>query len=269
MAVETVTLSRGKLASFLNCQRQYQLRYREQVTWPEQPLPEHVATAVFQGQQFHQLLERHFLKLPVQPSDDRLRVWWQRFKDSPLAFANGRFLPETSLTIPISTAEPTRQPYLLNGRFDLLLITDDGHAHIFDWKTGKPQDVATLRRDWQTRLYLAMLAEGSHALRLSLDAPLAPEQISMTYWYVDEPDAPRTIPYSTAAHQQTWSELQALVQQLDALDETAVWSLTDDLTYCRFCAYQIICGRQAAGTAVPQADEDADLLDVPFVPERP
>lgn len=272
---ETVTLSRGRLASFLNCQRQYQLRFVERVAWPEAPLPDEIAAMVAHGQRFHQLLERHFLGLPVQPEDDTLRIWWNRFKDSALSWPNGRFIPETSLTIPIALPTPARKAYLLNGRFDLLCIsTENGtpSAHIFDWKTGKPLDVPTLRRDWQTRLYLALVAEGGSALRLSSNRPISPENISLTYWYVDEPDAPRTIRYSTALHQENWTQLQAIVQQLDALEDDVIWPLTDDWTTCRTCAYQIICGRQAAGTALPQLpDEDTEHLfdDLDLEPDTP
>lgn len=271
---ETVTLSRTRLASFMNCRRQYQLRFVERVAWPEAPLSEETAAAVAHGQRFHQLLQRHFLNLPVQPEDETLRVWWNRFKNSQLRFSNGRFLPETSLTIPITPSTPTRKVYLLNGRFDLLCIARNGNApiaHVFDWKTGKPQDVVTLRNDWQTRLYLAMLAEGSGALRLVGDGRIPPENISLTYWYVDEPDAPRTIRYSAAHHQENWSALQVIVQQLDALDD-AVWPLTDDLTRCRFCAYQIICGRQAAGRAqplLPDENDEALYWDLDLEPESP
>ena len=54
-----------------------------------------------------------------------------------------------------------------------------------------------------------------------------------------------------------------IVQQIDQLTDQAIWSLTEDLTHCRTCLYQIICGRQAAGMDAAIIDED----DLPYIPE--
>lgn len=271
----TITLSQSKLASFLACQRQFQLRFLERIAWPSEPLPARVATAVSQGQQFHQLIERHLLGLPIDTRDQALRRWWSFFKSSPPAMPAGKKLIESSLTIPIDLPDLTRRTYLLNGRFDLLIIGQPENgapfAHIFDWKTGKPRPTAELQRDWQTRLYFAMLAEGGHAFFAKDSAPLLPENIYFTYWYVAEPDEPRTLAYSKTAHAQNWADIQAIVQQLDALEDGVVWPLTDDLTICAHCAYQIICGRQNAGTAVTAISaDDEQFAEVDHLePERP
>ena len=58
-----LTLSQFKLVTFLACQRRFQLRYLQHLPWPATPLPKHVEERMQQGQDFHQLLERHFLGL--------------------------------------------------------------------------------------------------------------------------------------------------------------------------------------------------------------
>jgi RecB family exonuclease len=170
----------------------------------------------------------------------------------------GETHPERSLTVPIGE-------HVLNGRFDLLILSPDT-AHIFDWKTGRPHSEAELRQDWQTRLYLAMLAEGGAALGHTLQ----PDQIAITYWYVNDPAEPRTIRYNLAWHKQNWADLQALVAQIDEALVQDTWPLTDDWSHCRQCAYQAYCGRQEAGETAPtESEEAADETDLFLEPEIP
>jgi MoaA/NifB/PqqE/SkfB family radical SAM enzyme len=190
--------------------------------------------------------------------DSTVRGWWWSFQNSNLSWPNGRTRPELTLTIPVGE-------HLLNGRFDLL-ITDNQNAHIFDWKTGKPRPVGHLRHDWQTRLYLAMIAESGDAL----GQRYVPDDIAITYWYVAEPDEPRTIHYSQSWHEQNWGEIWQLVDQIEAELVQDSWPLTEDWNHCRVCAYQAYCGRQTAGTADTILDEDEEILSVlPLEPNIP
>lgn len=249
--MEQQTLSQYKLANFLACQRRFQLRYLRRLPWPASPLPERTEQLLQQGQDFHQLLERHFLGLTTTPTavpHGQVRQWWQTFyshypvKNMP---SKARYLPETGLTVPLGN-------HLLYGRFDLLVICENEDnlpfAMVFDWKTGRPIAAAELKTRWQTRLYLALLAEGGSAF-WPQEVPPTPEQISLTYWFVQEPDASVTIGYSAEEHAANWAELQHIAAQLDDAFAVDTWPLTDDWQECRTCAYQVYCGRQAAGTA--------------------
>lgn len=243
---ESIILSRYKIRSFMACPRQFQLRTLRRLPWPAPPLDERSETVRARGEQFHRLLERHFLNLPVRPQaidDAEVRRWWLLFQNSGLRLPDGQLHPERSLTIPVGR-------HLLNGRFDLLITSST--AHIFDWKTGRPRDEAELRRDWQTRLYLALLAEGGPAL----GHPFRAEQIAITYWYVADHTTPRTIRYNEAWHKQNWADIQAIVAQIDDRLAADDWPLTDDWSHCRQCAYQVYCGRQAAGEAIIDASEE-------------
>ncbi|MCA9916682.1 MAG: PD-(D/E)XK nuclease family protein [Anaerolineales bacterium] len=268
------TLSQYKLANFLACQRRFQLRSLRRLPWPASPLSERTEQVLQQGQDFHQLLERHFLGLNISLTgieDGRLQQWWHAFQShNPVKNVpnNARFLPETGLTVPLGN-------HLLYGRFDLLAIGEDEQkqpfAHVFDWKTGRPIAAADLQTRWQTRLYLALLVEGGSAF-WPQDVSLAPEQIRLTYWFVQEPDAPVTIGYSAAEHAANWAELQQVAAQLDEAFAADIWPLTEDWSQCRECAYQLYCGRQGVGTAVPELDE-AEEPDTPneqlLTPELP
>lgn len=259
---ETILLSQAKLAAFLDCPRRFQLRSLKHLPWPNLPDNMQSAETMLRGQQFHRLMEQHFLGLNIPLSsigDEAVANWFQAFKNSRLVMPNGRFLPEHRLTVPIGNQ--LLGNHLLLGRFDLLVVGEqDGaaFAHIYDWKTGKARGEGALRQEWQTRLYLALLAEGGGAL-WGHGRFLTPESITMTYWYTAEPDTPRRISYSQAEHTRNWTEIQAIVAQINSALTQNDWPLTDDWNHCRQCAYQVYCGRQTTGSLnQPLDDEPAE-----------
>ncbi len=259
---ETLTLSRYRLAAFLTCPRRFELRFLRRLPWPAAPLDARTETARQQGDVFHQLMERHFLGLPIIAEaiqDTKVKRWWSLYQSSGPKLPDGEAYPERSLTVPVGK-------HVVNGRFDLIILHQNS-AHIFDWKTGRPQSEANLRRDWQTRLYLAMLAESGQALGTRLD----PNHISITYWYVNEPDVPRTIHYSQTWHEQNWGDIQEIVAQIDAQLVQDEWPLTEDLDACRHCAYQAYCGRHEAGQANVEAgtEHENDAANLFLEPDLP
>jgi hypothetical protein len=259
---QRLTFSRAKLEAFLACQRRFQLRYIDHLAWPLAPLDDRGETARSRGERFHQLLHRHFLGLPVTGDMIEGRTvarWWQTFKKErpPLPKGPHKIFPEMSLTVPIGR-------HLLTGRFDLLVLSG-GAAKIYDWKTDtRPRSRADLENDLQTRLYLALAVEGSPALAQAVD----PDQLSLTYWYVNDPAAAVTIPYSEASHRENWARLLALVEEIDAQLETeTILPLTDNLATCQHCAYQIYCGRQSEVMLLDEWELEEEAVDLaPPVP---
>lgn len=244
-----LALGRRQLADFAACQRRFQLRHVQRLAWPAAPLAESVTQARELGQQFHQLLERHFLGLPVADdlaaAGEPLRGWWAVFEQQGPSLPPGRRLPEVSLTVPVGRS-------LLSGRFDLFVLGEDS-AHLYDWKTEtRPRPAAELAEDWQTRLYLALLTEGGAALRPD-GRPLDPDRLTMTYWYAQAPAATVTLAYSQAQHAANWASIQAWVGQIDQqLATQAVLPLTDDWTECGRCAYAAYCGRTVAPASLDE-----------------
>ncbi|MFQ5399148.1 MAG: PD-(D/E)XK nuclease family protein [Anaerolineae bacterium] len=246
---EPLILSVGKLATFLACRRRFQLRTLAHLPWPASPLDETAEAAVARGRHFHQLIERHFLGLELfleTIADAQLGRWWRLFQESGPPLPDGRPLPEVQLTLPIGR-------HLLTGRFDLVVLGTDettgaATAHIFDWKTGRALDETALKQEWQTRLYLAMLTEGGGALLGQMGIRFNPDNVAITYWYVTQPEAPRTIRYSQPRHAQNWAEIEALVAEIDKALDGDTWPMTEDWSQCRACAYQAHCQRQEAGS---------------------
>lgn len=262
--MEPLVLSRYKLTTFLTCQRRFQLRYVTRLPWPAPPNPASLTTAFERGEQFHRLLEQYFLGLPVSlpaEADDRFRQWWRAFQATPPAIPPGKRLPEMSLSVPLGG-------HLLFGRFDLLVVGET-QAHIYDWKTERePRSAETLAADWQTRLYLALVAEGSAALGRTI----SPEQVSITYWFANAPHQSVSLTYDAATHARVWAELTATVERIGRrlVAPSAVWPLTDDWAECARCGYRAFCGRHVPPVRVE--DEAALAEEAPEVdlePETP
>ncbi len=235
-------LSRGRLIDFLECPRRFELRYLRQLAWPTTPMDKKTAVSLQDGQQFHNLLERRFLHLETDEAalPPAIRDWYTIFQQSETLLPDGDYLPELTLTVPIGD-------HFLTGRFDLL-IRDNEHLHLFDWKTGRPRNAAALHADWQTRLYLAMVVESGQAISPNA---ISPGNVSLTYWYVNDPNAPRRIQYDAAWHKRNWAEIEGIVEDINGRLQTERWEKTADHAPCRRCAYQIYCDRKADPHPLP------------------
>ena len=234
-----LTLSRGRLQTFLACQRQFQLRYVAHTAWPTLREAGESAELIAKGEQFHQLLQRHFLGMATPPEvlaalPEEVQTWWRTFaQHGPQLKEGQRPLPELTLTVGVGELS-------LLGRFDLLVVGDD-LVRIYDWKTGQPRPAAVLRQDWQTKLYMALVVEGGRALQRP---SLPPEQVQMTYWYAQRPRESVTLRYTAEEHGRNWAEIQQLVGRIERqLEHTSPWPLTENHATCQTCAYRTYCGR--------------------------
>jgi PD-(D/E)XK nuclease superfamily len=127
-----------------------------------------------------------------------------------------------------------------------------------DWKTyGMPEDVEGLRQDWQTRLYLYLLAENSG---------IAPENLAMTYWFLGgkTPQSWRLV-YDAAQHEATQVELHGLLDRLAAqLGDygQGLPQVSRDRGLCQTCPFNLRCDRGAT-------IEASGAIDLALIPELP
>ena len=160
-------LSQGQLNLLERCPRQFQHIYLDQLGSPANPEQKERQTW---GSRFHLLMQQRELGLPIESlvqEDPQLQCWMTAFASA----APEILTPDTNNQFRESEHCRTLQvqDYLLTVVYDLL-IADDRTAQILDWKTyPKPQNKRKLEQNWQTRLYLYVLAETSDYL---------PEQIS-------------------------------------------------------------------------------------------
>jgi hypothetical protein len=239
-------LSQGQLNLLERCPRQFQHTYLDLLGSPtDSEQQERQAW----GSRFHLLMQQRELGLPIESlvqEDVQLQHWMNAF-----ATAAPEILSTSADSTSFRESEHYRtlqvQDYLLSVIYDLL-IADDRQAQIFDWKTNPKLPKKTqLEKNWQTRLYLYVLAETSDYL---------PEQISMTYWYV--PSAVETLyvtslqkiqfTYTQAKHEKTAKELQQLLHKLTywlkcyELGEPFP-QIPEGNKNCEYCQFKTRCGR--------------------------
>ena len=199
-----IRLSQGHLNLIATCPPRFQQIYLEQLHSPLNPEQQEKQTW---GTRFHLLMQQRELGLPLES----LLAEEPELHHSLAALIKAA--PEILLPArDIRAAEHSRtlsfNNYLLTVIYDLLIVNKEA-AKILDWKTYlKPPNKKKLANNWQTRLYMYVLAETSDYL---------PEQISFTYWFVKLPHQPQslTFPYSNQQHQQTKQDLTELLKQLD------------------------------------------------------
>jgi hypothetical protein len=146
----------------------------------------------------------------VAASDVNLAKWLLAFDTNPPNVIAGDRLSEHRRTCELSVRE---YDYVLSAIYDLLIVGSDRNsntyltplAQIIDWKTHqRPLSFAKLQANWQTRLYLYILARTTD---------LAPEQLSMTYWFANTATAV-TINYDRSQYRQTEQDLYATLHQI-------------------------------------------------------
>ena len=197
-------LSQGHLKVLTECPRKFEHTYLDLLAAPLAP---EQRTNMQWGSDFHRLMQQRELGLPIEPflaTDPQLA----QTVHSLMAVAPDLFASDPQVS---RDSEHVRtlliKDYLFTAIYDLVLLGPK--AQIIDWKTyGKPRNLARLAQDWQTRLYLYVMAATSDYLATD---------ISFTYWFVLNQPQPQSakFQYSHTLHQQTHQELQRILQQLD------------------------------------------------------
>ncbi|TBR57262.1 DNA/RNA helicase [Westiellopsis prolifica IICB1] len=255
---QLLRLSQGQLNLLERCPRQFQHTYLEQLYSPTEPEHEEHQTL---GSRFHLLMQQQEIGLPIDgflQTDAQLQSWMT-------GFAN--VAPD--ILTPISNSQTFResehyrtlqvQNYLLTVVYDLL-IADNQQAQIFDWKTyPKLPNKRKLEQNWQTRLYLYVLAETSDYL---------PENISMTYWFVQSKGQPQSIKfsYNYIQHEKTTKKLKQLLTKLshwleDYQQKKDFPQVSEGSKTCEYCQFVKRCDRTyAQGGQI--SEENSQIQDL-------
>jgi len=240
---QLLRLSQGHLNLLEACPRKFQHTYLEQLSSPSDPEHEERQTL---GSRFHLLMQQREMGLPIDgllQINAQLQKWMSAF-----ANAAPEILTPATDNQTFRESEHYRtlqvQDYLLTVVYDLL-IADNQQAQILDWKTyPKPPNKSKLAKNWQTRLYMYVLAETSEYL---------PEKISMTYWFVQSEGKPQNIKFSYDArqHEQTARKLNQLLSQLTNWLERyqnneQFPQVVEGSKTCDFCQFATRCDRRQA-----------------------
>jgi hypothetical protein len=237
-------LSQGQLNLLTTCPRKFQHTYIEQLATPYTPEQQE---KLAWGSKFHLLMQQKEIGLPIAS----IAETDTEIQRSVTAFINATpelFTPSENSNPTFRQAEHPRtlifQNYLITVIYDLL-IAEPTQAQILDWKTyPRPQNHKLLAQDWQTRLYLYVLIETSNYL---------PEQISMTYWFVqlkgENTPQKSQFNYTEKEHKTTQQDLTEILRQLTAWlqdyheqgEPFPQVKITDN--QCHFCQFNTRCDR--------------------------
>jgi RecB family exonuclease len=248
--------SPSSLQDLVDCRRRYFYRSRLRLSWPaEQAAPmEDFEQQTRLGEQFHRLVQQYFSgveksALAQSASQDlKLAGWWERFLKLGLPRAGRQYLPEQMLVWQGSD-------HRLAAKYDLIEVDPEGKVTIFDWKTTmRPASKAQLAVRMQTKVYPLLLSRAGDVL--TSGELIAPEQITMVYWFSEQPDAPVEFVYSSSQQEQDEAVIGGLIEEVIKLDEIDEFPLTEDLRQCKYCEYRSLCDR---GVRAGGMDELPDL----------
>jgi hypothetical protein len=246
MLPDDFQFSQASLQDYADCPRRFYLRYLRRVAWPAveaEPVLRHEAH-MQRALDFHRMVHQHLLgvseaRLTAQAGEGDLRVWWENYLAAQPADIEGEHFPELTLSAPLAG-------YRLIAQYDLVVLTPDGRALIFDWKTsGRRTSRRWLMERLQTRVYRYLLVQaGGHLRAASID----PSSVTMIYWFANFPHDPERLLYDAEQHAGDETTLHQMIAEIrDRSDEDA-FALTDDEQRCRFCPYRSLCDRgQEAG----------------------
>jgi CRISPR/Cas system-associated exonuclease Cas4 (RecB family) len=236
--------SQNNLQSFINCPRQFELRYILRQDWPavqSVPVLEQERQMKL-GYQFHHMLHQYLSGMSPDSiskmiSDLDLMRWWNSFLvHSPVRQLPKPQYPEYYLIAPFAG-------FRLVAKYDLLAVDPGNHAVIFDWKTSRTTpNTAYLKQRMQSRLYPFLLSLAGKNLNQGI--PLSPEQIEMIYWFPEYPKSFVSIQYSSSQYQKHHDEIQALISEILALEDAeGIFPQTNDESHCLYCRYRSLCDR--------------------------
>jgi hypothetical protein len=241
--------SQSSLQDCTDCARRFQLRYLMQQEWPApvaEPLSDAEQAEVL-GKRFHQLIERHWLGLPVDRAklEPTLASWWDAFINHPVPN-----LPQDKCRPEVTTSAVVHGQRL-TATFDLLAYNAGGEAIIVDWKTTQHRS----SREWldkrlQTIVYPLLLIESAKRL---IGYDLKPEQVRFIYWFANAPLDVEIFSYSQVRYEQDRRLLGDILDRLLSTSEV-IWPLTPNVKLCWLCQYRSLCERGDTAGSIDEFD---------------
>ncbi len=224
-------ISQSTLNLWQTCPRKFQHQVLDKLH-----LPSGSNTKMELGSRFHLLMQQRELGLDITnlaASDMQLQSWIRAFEHNPPIMIKGDRYPEHLR----SYKPPSQDTYILTAIYDLLILGTN-QAQILDWKThNQPIAPDLLQTNWQTRLYLYILAATTNYL---------PEQLSMSYWFANTATTV-AIAYNLQDHQQTHQELAQILREMTEAKRTNYFpQLPKGSANCIKCEFKHRCERSPA-----------------------
>lgn len=259
---ETFEFSQASLQDFIDCRKRFKLRYIDQLAWPANQAepPGQNEQAIQRGERFHHLAQQYLLGVPLErlaaiaaaDRDEHIQKWWDNFSQFIPKLPPGRRLVEMMLSTSLAGQH-------LVAKYDLLVITPEGNAVIYDWKTSLRRPSRDwLRRRLQTRVYPGLLVCSGAVLNPGQS--MLPDQVEMIYWFPNFPAQPEHLAYDAGQYQEDIRYLQDLIETILALPEEG-FTLTPDEKRCSYCVYRSLCDRGITAGMWEQSELESPELD--------
>jgi radical SAM protein with 4Fe4S-binding SPASM domain len=260
MAIKEINelyFSASSIKTYQTCQLKFKRRYIDGLFWPDDWIKDDQQKKMQElGNLFHTLAERYYLRGKIVDSKDiiteRVAGWLERLIDFRPYNETDQFLPEQRLQL-------NRAEMRLMAQYDLLHLTADNRAVIYDWKTYKSNSKRTyLKRSLQTIIYRYLLVAAGDDYSQTED--WLAEDITLTYWNPRFPDDSKEFPYSREQFLKDQRKIKGLIKQIKdtnyGVDDDVL--ATSDKNNCKYCEYRPICHGQPALKIEPK-EEDLDL----------
>lgn len=257
--IDELYFSASSLRTYQTCQLKFKRRYIDGLFWPDDWVRgEEKKETQRLGQLFHTLAHRYYLRGRVVDSkevmDEQVAKWLERLVDFRPYNEQDKFLAEHRLQF-------NRAELKLMAKYDLLQITEDDRAVIYDWKTYQSNSkVSFLKRSLQTIVYRYLLvkAGGDYAKNNKWE----PQEITLIYWNPRFPDDSTRLPYSEEQFRRDEQKIEKLVAEIRdtefAVDEDIL--ATSEKNNCLSCEYRPICHGEPALEIEPK-EEDLELTE--------
>ncbi|AFY92026.1 PD-(D/E)XK nuclease family protein [Chamaesiphon minutus] len=255
-------ISQRHLKILETCPRQFEYTFCDRLTLPMAAVQQSKTQL---GSDFHLLMHQRELGLPIEPilaRSPELNTWMQAM----LRIAPELFETDTNIwrqSEHVRTLEIGN--YLFTAIYDLLILQSD-RADIIDWKTYPlPKYKKDIDLEWQTRLYLYLLAETSDYL---------PKQIAFTYWFIQSTPQPKSVSinYTLKQHRQTQIDLLALLEKLTTwLDANRTRQelfpqVAVSTGICQRCSFAVRCDRQNLDEPLRDRLTSSQIDLIPVIP---
>lgn len=259
--------SQANLSLFEDCPRRFFLRYLRKMPWPSDlsAAEEERENALARGQRFHYLVQQDVLGLAaeseVEASEDPvLARWWSNFKLFKHEAPANELFTELELCVPFGE-------FMVVAKFDRLVVTVNDEFVIYDWKTGfREPKLQQFKTSWQTAIYPYVLVEGGEVI--NGEQAIAPDRVSITYWYAQYPQTVHRFPHDEEQHAATQVRLARAIEEILGRTGEEEFELTSEISRCSGCEFRSYCGRQAEKES-PMEEEGLEFLEDLEVPDEP
>jgi len=245
------------LKTYQSCPLRFRRRYLEGLFWPGNWAGDmEQRESIERGRLFHLLAQRYYtgngkMAGREEAVPEGVREWLRNLRAFRPFQEEHTFLPEHELRLNTGGIR-------LLAKYDLLMVTPDGRAVIYDWKTNASRPSGKFwGKDFQTRVYQYLLCRAGGAY--SPKGSFNPGEITMIYWNPNFPGVVEPLGYTEKQFRDDERVFRETIERIENLD-FADFGPAPDQRQCRFCEYAPIChGERAREVELEDEDMDFDL----------